>query len=391
MYFYAVSIVWLCVLCVGHIALLSYSNNWWFAQALPHRFLQVMRLLHGFLVAAGVVILCRAYALHRPLPIDWNAADWRQLVAAGYALACTVVGAGVVPAVTIYRLLTPLPKVLQSNHSAIVDVAAGLGYKPVGRGKYRIMAHMPGNQVFQVEFAERTLCLPRLPVAWDGLSILHLSDLHLCGTPDKVFYQRVMERCREWDPDLIAFTGDLVDSHHHHNWIIPILGRLRWRIAAFGILGNHDSWHEPHLVRRRLARLGFHVLDNSWEQIRVRGEPLLVIGHEGPWFQPEPDLKDCPVGPFRLCLSHTPDNLPWARQHGMDLVLAGHNHGGQIRFPVLGSVLVPSRFSRRYDCGIFDEPPSVLHVSRGLAGQHPLRYNCRPEVTKIVLQARHRD
>lgn len=77
--------------------------------------------------------------------------------------------------------------------------------------------------------------------------------------------------------------------------------------------------------------------------------------------------------------------MPWARQHGIDLMLAGHNHGGQIRFPLVGSVFVPSRYSRRYDRGTFAEPPTVLHVSRGLAGQHPLRYNCRPEVTKLIL------
>ena len=68
-------------------------------------------------------------------------------------------------------------------------------------------------------------------------------------------------------------------------------------------------------------------------------------------------------------------------------MLAGHVHGGQIRFPVVGSVFVPSRYSRRYDCGTFDEPPTLLHVSRGLGGQHPLRYNCRPEVTLLVLRS----
>jgi predicted MPP superfamily phosphohydrolase len=78
--------------------------------------------------------------------------------------------------------------------------------------------------------------------------------------------------------------------------------------------------------------------------------------------------------------------MPWARRHQIDLMLAGHNHGGQIRLPLIGSILVPSRFSRRYDCGTFFEPPTLLHVSRGLGGQHPLRYNCRPEVTRITLR-----
>jgi predicted MPP superfamily phosphohydrolase len=87
-----------------------------------------------------------------------------------------------------------------------------------------------------------------------------------------------------------------------------------------------------------------------------------------------------------LCLSHTPDNFAWAKRHRVDLMLAGHVHGGQIRLPWTGSIFVPSRYSRRYDHGTFHEGPTVMHVSRGLAGEVPLRYNCRPEVTLIVLQ-----
>ena len=92
-----------------------------------------------------------------------------------------------------------------------------------------------------------------------------------------------------------------------------------------------------------------------------------------------------PAAAFRLCLSHTPDNINWARQRSVDLMLAGHVHGGQIRLPLIGSIFCPSRYSRRYDCGTFFEAPTVMHVSRGLAGQHPLRYGCRPEVTRLIL------
>ncbi len=118
----------------------------------------------------------------------------------------------------------------------------------------------------------------------------------------------------------------------------------------------------------------------------MRGERLVIVGHEGPWLRPAPDLAGCPQEPFRLLLSHTPDNIAWARRHKVDLMLSGHVHGGQIRFPVLGSLLVPSRYGRRYDCGTFDERPTFLHVSRGLAGENPVRYGCRPEVTLLRFQ-----
>jgi hypothetical protein len=227
-----------------------------------------------------------------------------------------------------------------------------------------------------------------LPKAWDGLTILHLTDLHLCGTPDRAFYQYVVDRCMQWGtPDLVALTGDIVDSGSHHRWVVPVLGRLRWNHAAFGILGNHDAWQDTVLIRRRLRRVGVRVIGNAWEQIDVKGESMVVIGHEGPWFKPQPDLTECPADPFRLCLSHTPDNIAWARKNHVDLVLAGHVHGGQIRLPLVGSLFVPSRYGRHYDCGTFFEAPTLMYVSRGLAGQHPLRFNCKPEVTRIVLRA----
>jgi predicted MPP superfamily phosphohydrolase len=200
-----------------------------------------------------------------------------------------------------------------------------------------------------------------------------------------------MERCMKAGvPDFVMLTGDVVDSEWHHRWIVPVLGKLRWNLGAFAILGNHDSWRDLTLIRRRLRRVGMTVLNDAltggWQQIDVRGQPMLVIGHEGPWLPPAPDLSKCPDGIFRLCLSHTPDNIAWAQRNHIDLMLAGHVHGGQIRLPVLGSVFVPSRYSRKFDCGTFYEAPTVMHVGRGLSGQHPLRFFCKPEVTRIVVR-----
>jgi predicted MPP superfamily phosphohydrolase len=112
---------------------------------------------------------------------------------------------------------------------------------------------------------------------------------------------------------------------------------------------------------------------------------MVVIGNESPWFRPAPDLSRCPVGPFRFCLSHTPDNYFWARQNRVDLMLCGHVHGGQVRLPFVGSLFVPSRFSRRYDRGAFAAGPTFMYVGRGLAGREPLRFNCKPEVTRVIL------
>jgi uncharacterized protein len=302
-----------------------------------------------------------------------------------YAIFSIIIGWICFPWLTIQRRRRKLPECcLESTYT--IDVAKELGYIPAeSEGKRARYARYRWNELFIVDFTTLHVHLKDLPPAWEGLSILHLSDLHFIGTPSKPFYTWVMDRCMsDGVPDLICVTGDLVDSMTHHRWIIPILGKLRWNDFAFGILGNHDWERTPDHCRRRYRRLKFHEIGNRWEQVIVRGEPMIVIGHEGPWFRPTPDLQDCPSG-FRLCLSHTPDNIRWAQRNQIQLMLAGHNHGGQIRIPFFGSMFVPSWYSRRYDQGTFLEGSTLLHVNRGLGGKAPIRTLCHPQVTRIIL------
>jgi predicted MPP superfamily phosphohydrolase len=369
---------------LGNLGLLIACHNRWYGLALPRYTSKVVHLVHGLLILAGPVAFWLAFGFDVLAPFSHSPA-WHHVVA-GYLGVCWLIGFAFLPWITVRRWRRGEPAVVRAVRSRVVDMAKELGGVPVGRGQSRLPALVPGNEIFQVEFVERELALPRLPAAWDGLTILHLSDLHLNGMPDKSFFRRVMQLCAEQEPDLVCVTGDVVDSAFHHRWIIPTLGWLRWKVGAFAILGNHDYWYHPPFIRHRLERLKMKYLGNSWQQLGVRGEPLVVIGTEYPWTKPHPDLTGCPSDAFRLCLSHTPDNMPWARRAGVDLMLSGHVHGGQIRFPVIGSLLVPSRYGRRYDCGTFHEPPTVLQVSRGLGGDHPLRWGCKPEVTRVVLR-----
>jgi predicted MPP superfamily phosphohydrolase len=373
--------------CLGHLALMITSHNWCYGQRVPHHVGPFIHLGHALLIVLFPAWLWHAYGPYLDglflLPSGPLWPPSLHELTAAYVVLCLAAGFVGLPLDTARRHLRRDPA---ESHSEVLDGVKHLGYRPAGRGRLPVLTRLPGNEVFQLEMAERTLRLPRLPAACEGLTVLHLSDLHLHGTPDRDWYRWVMDCCAAWEPDLVAVTGDIADSYSHQRWIVPVLGRLRWRLAAFAILGNHDYWYDPPYIRRRLRRLGMRVLENSWEQLEVRGEPLVVIGHEGPWLPPAPDLGACPPGPFRLCLSHTPDNIAWGRRQGIDLMLSGHVHGGQIRVPLFGSILVPSRYGRRYDCGAFDEPPTLLHVSRGLGGEEPLRYGCRPEVVKLILR-----
>jgi predicted MPP superfamily phosphohydrolase len=370
--------------CVGHLALMVTSHNWFYGLRLPRWASDIVHLVHGILVLVlpAVCLVGWGSDLHRlfePTALHGPAA-----ALAVYLWLCVLTAVVGLPVDAFIRWRRREPGT--ALRSEVVNVSRHLGRRPLGDGHHGFLGRLPGTEIFHIEYLEKTLHPPRLPAALDGLTILHLSDLHFHGTPDRDYYRVILDRCAAWMPDIVAITGDVADSPIHHRWILPLLGRLRWRIGAFAILGNHDHRYDVPIIRRRLRKLGMEVLANTWVQTSVRGEPMSVIGHEGPWLMPAPDLSNCPIGPFRLCLSHTPDNILWGQQHGVDLMLAGHVHGGQIRFPVFGSMLVPSRFGRRYDCGTFAVGETLLHVSRGVSGEHPVRYNCLPEVTLLTLR-----
>src|SRR5262249_27445817 len=135
------------------------------------------------------------------LRLDQGSA-WKALFD-GYVLICTFIGLAAIPLLFLYRWLAGKPVVVASNYTRTVDVAKELGYKPVGRGRNRSLAWLPGNHIFQVDYTEKTLLFPNLPPAWEGLSILHLSDLHFSGSLQKAFYQRALDFCADWEPDLV--------------------------------------------------------------------------------------------------------------------------------------------------------------------------------------------
>lgn len=372
----------------GHAFLLTVCLNWWYAQPLSRTFLKWIRLVIAIFVFSFPFVVGWAYFGRLREFLSVFSMDGGDRLVATYLWGCWLTTLVYVPVISVIRAARRDPPQVEHRDGKIVDIAHRLGEKPVGDGKNWRLAKLPWNDIFRVEFGERTFVLERLPAALDGLTILHLTDLHLCGTPDRQFYREVFDLCMaSGPPDVIAITGDVVDSPFHYRWVVPLLGRLKWTTAAFAILGNHDALFDPMVVRRRLGKIGIQVLGNTWRQVEIRGEPVVVIGQEAPWFRPGPDLTQCPGGSFRLCLSHTPDQFEWARRHDVGLMLAGHVHGGQIRLPLIGPLFVPSRYSRRYDSGTFYARPTLMHVTRGLAGREPLRFNCCPEVVRITLSS----
>ncbi|MEX1041011.1 MAG: metallophosphoesterase [Pirellulaceae bacterium] len=247
---------------------------------------------------------------------------------------------------------------------------------------------LPGNEILRLCVNRRELVLPRLPEALDGWTITHLSDLHLTGQMTKAYYHQVIDQANQFESDCVMVAGDVYDKDHCIDWATDVLFRLQARAGVFFVFGNHDvRLHDVVAARRALVSAGWNDLGGAVQTAQWRGETVLLAGNESPWFAAPAEDHVPPVDDmFRILLAHTPDQIDWAHRHGFDLVLAGHNHGGQIRLPIAGPLVSPSRYGVRYAGGTFRRGETLMQVSRGVSGTNPLRWNCQPEITQLVLR-----
>jgi uncharacterized protein len=374
---------------VGHACVWTYALNNLYGRSIPKKFLKPWRLFTGVLILTGLPILAaidsvlgsgetNESGLRRTLSVGIGAYFW--LCSLMTVLFCFV---------TILRCLRRPPANLLNESTRTIDFWERHKQDLIGDGKWSSIPKLPGNCLFRVDFTQMTLALKELPHAWDGLSILLLSDLHFHGTPSQLYFQQILDEiAQQPTPDLVVLAGDYLDSDTHHSWIATLLGQLKWKEHGIAILGNHDEHHDPERIREELTNLGFRVLSHSTEEVTIRGEPCVLIGNESPWFSPPPSLEKIPKSCFRLCISHSPDQFYWGIANQVDLMLCGHVHGGQIRLPVIGSIFIPSVYSRRFDMGVFAKKDSVLVVSRGVSGKEPLRFQCHPQVIWMTLRSK---
>jgi len=377
---------WLVPLAVpGHAAWLLWIGNIVHSMGLPHKLIKVfaytvLSLIVGGSAAAAAWWLLRLTGRGGPLPGVLQAYVW-------FCAANSLIGA--LPW-CVRRLLRRDSELLLADRAARHDLRPAFGSEPLGTRFGTFLAGLPGNESLSVVLHEKEVRLPRLPAELDGLRIAHLTDVHLTGRLGLPYFRRAVELLNEADPDLVLLTGDLVEQTPCWAWIPEVFGRLQSRCGAYFIFGNHDIRIDHDESRRRLEAAGLEYVGGGVRRLDVRGVDLLLAGNERPWIRAAADPAAFPPRgsrpSLRVLLSHSPDQLPWARRHDFDLMLAGHVHGGQIQIPPLGPILAPSRFGVHYACGTFYRSPTVLHVSRGLSSKLPLRYFCPPELTTLVLR-----
>ncbi|NJM06183.1 metallophosphoesterase [Candidatus Gracilibacteria bacterium] len=236
-------------------------------------------------------------------------------------------------------------------------------------------------------FERRTLRFPQLPRELDGLRIALIGDMHLGHAFAAENTRWAVQQVLDAQPDLIALSGDFVSYAANISELPGLLNKLQAPLGVFAVPGNHDHWEGVDEIRSVLERPDFSFLLNSNRRVEWRGARFVVAGIDDVWHNDHDlDLALAGVSPgaFTILLAHAPDVADEAAQRGVDLQLSGHTHGGHIRLPGLGALVLP-RHGWRYSIGHIFVGEMQLYISRGIGG-FPLRLGCPPEATLLTLR-----
>jgi len=239
---------------------------------------------------------------------------------------------------------------------------------------------------------EITLGIQNLPTGFEGFKIAQLTDFHYRPDLEQDLIKEAVAKAMDWEPDLIALTGDFVDRKPDalHD-LVPELAPLRAPFGVYGVLGNHDYYQSSELYNReafRKIQTQLLVNDIAYPQ---QGEQMVeVIGLDS-IYSSTPNFH-LPVGSqpeerLRLVLSHEPDTFDQVTaRYAPHLQLSGHTHGGQCRIPFVGYAPFTPPYGRQYIDGAYENGSSSLYVSSGLGTSLArLRFACRPEIVLLTL------
>lgn len=252
------------------------------------------------------------------------------------------------------------------------------------------MARVAFAEPFMIAIERQQIYLRRLPKGLDGLRIVQLSDLHYGPIVNPSHLERAIQAANDLKPDLIALTGDYIS--HDRSYAAPcaeLVGRLRARYGVFAVLGNHDHWTDAELIADLFRAEGIRVLLNEGLRLDLNGEAFWLAGVNDTMV----GLEDLPLAlagssddELKLLLAHNPIILRRAARAGVDLVLSGHTHGGQVTLrPEKNRAGRPRRRLLR---GLGRRGNTQIYVTRGLGTVVlPIRYGCPPEVSVLELRA----
>ncbi len=251
-------------------------------------------------------------------------------------------------------------------------------------------------------FIERNIILvntyhipvPGLPPAFEGFTIVHLTDLHHGFLVSKSLIEKVVFRSNSIPRDITVCTGDNIHERNaavQIDTVWPILGKLKAPFGVYSVLGNHDHWGDTDHSIYWLDKTGQNLRHTS-VKLERNGQALWLVGAGDLWEDHVPIdalVESIPPDTCRIVLAHNPDSADTVFSTRVDLMISGHTHGGQVNIPFVGPPVLPVK-NRNYSSGLKKSPSGFpVFISRGIGWAiYPVRFNCYPEIAVLKLTRR---
>ncbi len=250
----------------------------------------------------------------------------------------------------------------------------------------------------ELEIVRRDFPIANLPDAFVGMRLAQISDIHLEEYTEPSFLEQVVDQVNALEPEMVLLTGDFISrGPGPYSVAMRAAGRAAEILSGLkapqriAVLGNHDVGVNADWVVRELESHGTPVLVDSYLPLERKRERLYICGSDDAGTRiPDPFLA-IPADPRApvIYLVHEPDYVDIFRNHPrfplVDLMLSGHSHGGQIRLPVIGPLVLPP-MGKRYSSGLYHLDRMQLYVNRGIGTVGlPFRLNCPAEITSLTL------
>ena len=244
---------------------------------------------------------------------------------------------------------------------------------------------------------QQTIQIDNWPRELSGLRIAVIGDIHTGGpfiNDQKL--RRIVELTNQQNPDLIVLLGDYMSPNSWHSHRVEpevtaaALKELRAPLGVYTILGNHDWWYNGEKCRRAFEQNGIKVLEEEVAEIKWQDKSFWLAGLADLMTRPQhvsETIAKVPAGSTIIALAHNPDIFPRLPQT-VPLLLAAHTHGGQVKIPLIGTPIVPSRFGSKYTAGLVFENGHHLFVTTGIGTSIlPVRFRVPPEIVILTVKS----